>query len=167
MSLIPSAPFADFRHLIQGYVDQNAREILLPLINKDFPALYAFEFQNAVLSPGIVLQFFPDLIFIFSIEDQQSAAFIDQRTAHQNETVVNQLIDELRVLVPKRLLTRTLGEIAIRTSGRNCQEYIFHDKRTSNVHAYRQPFGSSAIRSTTFPRLRCLRACWCAAIDSA
>ena len=51
MSLIPSAPFADFRHLIQGYVDQNAGEILLPLINKDFPPLYTFEFQDAVLDP--------------------------------------------------------------------------------------------------------------------
>src|SRR4029453_9720063 len=153
MSLIPSVPFADFRHLIQGYVDQNAREILLPLINKDFPALYAFEFQNAVLSPGIVLQFFPDLIFIFSIKDKQRAAFIDQRTAHQNRTIVNELIDERGVLVPKRLLACALGEIAIRTSGRNCQEYIFHDRRTSNVRVWRQPFGSSAIRSTTFPRV--------------
>jgi hypothetical protein len=43
--------------------------ILLPYINKDLPTLYALEFQNTALGPGIVLQFLSHFIFIFSIED--------------------------------------------------------------------------------------------------
>ena len=92
-----------------------AYEQLLPLIDKDFPALYAIQFQDAVLGPWVILQFFSDFILIVSIEDQQRAAFIDQRAAHQNETVVNELIDELRVLVPKGLLASAFREISIRT----------------------------------------------------
>src|SRR5213079_1611143 len=103
-----------------------------------------------MLGPRVVLQFLSDFIFVFSIEDQQRAAFINQRAAHQNETIVNELIDELRVYIPKGLLARVFGEITIRTGRRNCQECIFHDKRTSNVRALSQFFGSSAIRSTTF-----------------
>ena len=70
-------------------------------------------FRMPYLAPGIVFQFVPYFIFIFGIEDQQRAAFIDQRAGHQNKTVVNELIDELRVLIPKRLLACALGEIAI------------------------------------------------------
>ena len=82
----------------------STNQILLPLVNKDFPALYAFQFQDAVLGPRVILQFLSHFGFIFSIEDQQRAAFIDQRAAHQNKTVVNELIDERRVLIPKELL---------------------------------------------------------------
>ena len=92
-----------------------AYEQLLPLIDKDFPALYGFQFQDAVLGPRVVLQFLSDFIFIVSIEDQQRATFIDQGAAHQNETVGDELIDELRVLVPKRLLAGAFREISIRT----------------------------------------------------
>jgi hypothetical protein len=92
-----------------------AYEQLLSLIDKDFPALYAFKFQDAVLGPRVIPQFLSDLIFVFSIEDQQRATFIDQRTAHQNETVFDELIDELRVLVPKGLLAGAFREISIRT----------------------------------------------------
>jgi len=45
------------------------QEILLPLINKDLPTLYALQFQNAVLGPRVVLRFFSHFIFIFGIED--------------------------------------------------------------------------------------------------
>src|SRR4029450_10987036 len=89
--------------------------LLLPVIDKDFPAFYAFQFQDAVFSPRVVFQFLSNFVFVFSIEDQQRAAFIDQRAAHQNKTVVNELIDELRMLVPKRLLACALGEITIGT----------------------------------------------------
>ena len=44
-------------------------QTLLPLINEDFPPLYAFQFQNAVRGPGIVLQFLSHFIFIFGIEN--------------------------------------------------------------------------------------------------
>ena len=126
---------------------------LLPLINKDFPALYAFQFQNAVLSPRIVLQFLSHFVFILGVEDQQRAAFIDQRATHQNETVIDKLIDELGVLVPKGLLTSALGEITVGAGGRNCQECTFDHGRILNARAGRQLFGSSAILSTTFPRV--------------
>jgi hypothetical protein len=46
-----------------------SQETLLPLINKDLPTLYAVQFQNSVLGPGVVLQFLSHFIFIFSIED--------------------------------------------------------------------------------------------------
>ena len=57
-----------------------------------------------MLGPRVVLQFLSDFIFVFSIEDQQRAAFINQRAAHQNETIVNELIDELRVSLEKSRL---------------------------------------------------------------
>jgi len=40
-----------------------------PRIDKDLPTFYGFQFQNAVLEPGIVLHFLSHFIFIFSIED--------------------------------------------------------------------------------------------------
>ena len=40
-----------------------------PLINKDLPTLYAFQFQNTMLGPRVVLHFLSHFIFIFSIED--------------------------------------------------------------------------------------------------
>jgi hypothetical protein len=44
-------------------------EILLPLINKDLPTLYALQFQNAMFEPGVVLHFLSHFIFILGIED--------------------------------------------------------------------------------------------------
>jgi hypothetical protein len=58
-------------------------------------------FSMPYLAPGIVFQFVPYFIFIFGIEDPQRAALIDQRAAHQNKTVINEFIDELRVLIQK------------------------------------------------------------------
>jgi hypothetical protein len=43
--------------------------MLLPRINKDLPALNALQVQNAVVGPGIVLQFLSHFIFIFRVED--------------------------------------------------------------------------------------------------
>jgi len=45
------------------------REVLLPLINKDLPTLYALQFENTLLGPGVVLHFLSHFVFIFSIED--------------------------------------------------------------------------------------------------
>jgi hypothetical protein len=81
-------------------------EDLLPHIDKDLPALYAFQFENAVLHPRIVSQFFSHFIFIFSVDDQHRTAFINQRAAHQYKIISYELIDECRVLVPKGLLPR-------------------------------------------------------------
>ena len=44
-------------------------EILLPLINKDLPTLYALLLQNTSLEPGVVFHFLSHFIFVFSIED--------------------------------------------------------------------------------------------------
>jgi hypothetical protein len=123
------------------------RRVLLPRINKDFPALYAFQFQDAVLGPRIVLQFLSDFIFIFGVEDQQRAALINQRPAHQNESVIDELIDEPCVLVPKGLFTGFLGEISIRTGRRNCQECTFHDKAN-----FKRPRVASTFRLVRDPQ---------------
>jgi len=44
-------------------------EILLPLIDKYLPTLYALLFQNTSLEPGVVLHFLSHFIFIFRVED--------------------------------------------------------------------------------------------------
>ena len=44
-------------------------QTLIPLINKDLPALDAFKFQDAVLEPWVVLQFLSYLFFVFGIDD--------------------------------------------------------------------------------------------------
>ncbi len=105
---------------------------LLPHINKDLPALYALQFENAVLHPRIIFQFFSHFIFIFRVYDQQRTAFIDQRPTHQNKTVINELIDKRRVFAPKRLLSSVLGKIPIGTGLRNYDEIIFHCRTRSD-----------------------------------
>ena len=50
---------------------RNQEIILLPRIDKDLPTLYALQFQNAVLEPGVVLHFLFHFIFIFRVEDQE------------------------------------------------------------------------------------------------
>src|SRR5437016_13897336 len=89
---------------------------LLPFVDENFPTCHAFEFQNAALEPGVVLQFCSHFIFIFRVDDQESATrearFIEQGAAHHNETSLNEFIDEGRMLVPERLLTRALRWIA-------------------------------------------------------
>ena len=42
---------------------------LLPLIDKDFPALHALQFQDAFLEPWVVLELFFHFIFIFGVDD--------------------------------------------------------------------------------------------------
>ena len=58
--------------------------------------------------PRVVFHFLSYFIFVSGIKNQERAAFVDQRAAHQNETVSNELIDKRRVFIPKGLLTRAL-----------------------------------------------------------
>src|SRR5437899_5629837 len=102
------------------------RPLTSPLVDKDLPALYTLQFESAVLHPRIIFQFFSHFIFIFSIEDQQRATFINQRATHQNKTVGDELIDKRRVFVPKGLLTRAFRKITVRACRRKRQECIFH-----------------------------------------
>lgn len=88
---------------------------LLPLINKDFPALDALRFENALLEPGVVFHSLAHFIFISSVKEEKGAAFIDQRPAHPDETFRHKSINERGVLVPQRLLPRALRNIAIGT----------------------------------------------------
>src|SRR6266403_3851539 len=53
-------------------------------------------------------------------------AFTDQRTAHQNKTFIDELIDKRCVFIPEGLLPRVLRWIAVGTCGRDCDERIFH-----------------------------------------
>ncbi|PYJ71888.1 MAG: hypothetical protein DME75_06650 [Verrucomicrobia bacterium] len=52
-----------------GSTKSPRRPLPSPRIDKDLPTFYGFQFQNAVLEPGIVLHFLSHFIFIFSIED--------------------------------------------------------------------------------------------------
>jgi len=81
---------------------------LLADIDEDFPALDTLQFENAVLHPRIVFQFFSHFILVIGIDDQHRAVFIDQRSAHQNKTLGNELIDKRGVFVPKWLFSRAL-----------------------------------------------------------
>ena len=55
-------------YMLAGQSTRGA-DSLLSLIDKDFPALYAFQFQDAFLEPGIVLQFLSHFIFIVGVND--------------------------------------------------------------------------------------------------
>jgi hypothetical protein len=105
------------------------QEILFPHVNEDLPALDAFEFQNAFLEPGIVLQFVSHFIFIFGADDQKSAmrdfSAIDQRAAHYDEIFGDKFIDKRGMFIPQGLLTRDLRWIGIGTGRRNCYERFF------------------------------------------
>src|SRR5262249_13988905 len=85
---------------------------LLTGVDEDLPAVDALQFQNATREPGIVLQLFANFIFVVGIHDEKGAtrqpSFIDQRSAHENEALVNEIVDESRVFIPERLLTRAL-----------------------------------------------------------
>src|SRR5205823_3218476 len=61
---------ASYRCILKGD-EALSCEPLLPIINKDFPTLYALKFQDAVLGPGIVFQFLSHFVFISSIQNQQ------------------------------------------------------------------------------------------------
>src|SRR5437867_10842823 len=77
-------------------------------IDEDLPALDTLQFENAMLHPRIVFQFLSHFILVIGIDDQHRAVFIDQRSAHQNKTLGNELIDKCGVLVPKWLFSRAL-----------------------------------------------------------
>jgi hypothetical protein len=81
---------------------------LLADIDEDLPALDTLQFEDAMLHPRIVFQFLSHFILVIGINDQHRAVFIDQRSAHQNKTLGNELIDKCGVLVPKWLLSRAL-----------------------------------------------------------
>src|SRR5204863_724963 len=89
-------------------------------INEDLPALDTLQFENAMLHPWIVFQFLSHFILVIGIDDQHRAVLIDQRSAHQNKTLGNELIDTCGVLVPKWLFSRALCWITVRASPRNC-----------------------------------------------
>ncbi|HEV8533613.1 MAG TPA: hypothetical protein VGT00_19480 [Methylomirabilota bacterium] len=81
---------------------------LLPRVNEDLPPPYALQFENAVRVPGVILNFRFHFVFIHCVDDQERAAFVNQRSSHQDKAFLGKLIDELRVFIPERLLTRAL-----------------------------------------------------------
>jgi hypothetical protein len=109
---------------------QCGERYLLAGIDKDLPTIDTLQFQNPALEPGIVLQIFANFIFVVGIDDEKGAmrqpSFVDQRSAHENETVVDKIVDESRVFIPERLLTRALQWIAIGANRRNYNELILH-----------------------------------------
>src|SRR6266542_272766 len=104
MSLIPSAPFADFRHLIQGHLDQKAGESY----------------------------------FLLSIKISQRFTLSSFRMPCSAQRGCSRVSLEKSRFGPAEEIARNVP---------------FMTRRTSNVRASRQLFGSSAIRSTTFPRV--------------
>lgn len=53
-----------------------AAPYLLPLVDKDLPALYALQFENTALELGVVFQFLAHFVFIIGIDDQHRATLI-------------------------------------------------------------------------------------------
>ena len=86
-----------------------------------------------MLGPWVILQFRPDFGFIPSIEDQHRAAFIDEGTRPSKCRVIDELIDKLRVLVPKRLFACAFRGIAIWAGGPNGYKEVFHDTLSPNA----------------------------------
>src|SRR4029453_5489617 len=99
---------------------QSGERYLLAGIDEDFPTINTRQFQNPALEPGIVLQIFANFIFVVGIDDEKRAtrqpSFIYPKAAHENEALVNEIVDERRMFIPERLLTRALRWIAVGTS---------------------------------------------------
>ena len=79
---------------------------ILPLIDKDFPALDALRFEDALLEPGVVFHFFAHFIFIGGVEEQKRTPSSTSGPPIQMKPSATS-IDELGV-PSKRLLPRAL-----------------------------------------------------------
>jgi hypothetical protein len=92
---------------------------LLAGVDENFPPPDALQLENPAREPGIVLQIFANLIFVVGIDDQKRTTrqpiFLDQRSSHENEAMLNEVVHKSRMFVPKRLLARVLRYIAIWT----------------------------------------------------
>ena len=77
--------------------------------------------------PGIRPQPVPHLCLGAGADNQHGAALVGQGTAEHDEVLLNQVVDEGRMLVPVRLLARALRMVAFRAGGRR------HDERRSHA----------------------------------
>jgi hypothetical protein len=68
--------------------------------------------------PGVDPKPVPNLFLGVSADDQYGAAFFRQWPAEQDEAVVDKAVDELGMLIPKRLLAGAFTVIAVRSGGR-------------------------------------------------
>src|SRR6478735_10739820 len=129
----------------------------ISLIDEDIPALDAFELEDFVLVPGIVLKFRLYFVFIGGADDDHCPALFNQRAAQEDEPFLNERVDEDSVLVPEWLLACSFGEIAVCTGTRDDQVGVlqrhalrlekcrrFFALYTGAVHLYRDRYPGRA-----------------------
>jgi hypothetical protein len=84
-----------------------------PAINENVPASNALRDKNPMHVPGVRPQPVPHLCPRAGADNQHGAALVGQGAAKHDESLLDQVVDEGRMLISVRLIARALRMVAV------------------------------------------------------